>query len=142
MACRILYRTSEGRVRSVELEWEPVEIGAAPHCQIRVSDPTAAPVIARIELRDAYYWIVNVGGDCEIAGKPFEERELAHNDAVRCGTQWIRFIADHTPARVDFEPLGRNDSLADRMIDAPDDLSGSVVSMPSGPDASPPGRTR
>ena len=142
MACRILYRDSEGRTCSVELEWEAVDIGAAPDCQIRISDPIAAPVIARIELRNDYYWIVNVGGDCEIAGERFAARQLADNDAVRCGPLWIRFIADHAPARVDFEPPGRDRTLADRIIEPPADLSGAIMSMPSGPDASPPGRGR
>ena len=85
MACRILFRDSQGRSDSVELDWGAVEIGSAPECRLRISDPRAAPVIARIELRNDYYWIVNVSGDCEIDGKRFDARQLAHNDAVRCG---------------------------------------------------------
>lgn len=142
MACRILFRDSQGRTDSVELAWDVVEIGAAPQCQLRISDPRAAPVIARIELRNDYYWIVNVGGDCEIDGKRFDARQLAHNDAIRCGPLWIRFIADHAPAPLRFEPPGRDQPLADRIIQPPVGLSGSIVSMPSGPDASPPGRRR
>lgn len=142
MACWILYRDAEGRTCGVELEWEAVDIGAAPDCQIRISDPTAAPVIARVELWSDYYWIRNVGGDCEIAGERFEARQLAHDDVVRCGPLWIRFIVDSVPARVDFEPPDRDGTLDDRIIDSPGDLSGAVVSMPSGPDASPPGRRR
>lgn len=142
MACRILYRDSEGRDRSVELEWEPVEIGTAPGCQLRITDPTAPPVIARIELRNDYYWIVNIGGDCEIRGERFAARQLAHNDAVRCGSLWIRFIADHAPAPLRFEPPDQDHTRSDRIITPPVDLSGSIVSMPSGPDASPPGRRR
>lgn len=117
-------------------------IGAAPECRLRISDPSAAPVIARIELRSDYYWIVNVSGDCEIDGKRFDARQLVHNDAVRCGPLWIRFIADHAPAPLRFEPPGRDHSLADRIIRPPVALSGSIVSMPSGPDASPLGRRR
>ena len=142
MACRILFRDSGGRSDSVELGWDAVEIGAAPQCRLRISDPSAAPVIARIELRNDYYWIVNVSGDCAIDGKRFDARQLAHNDAVRCGPLWIRFIADHAPAPLYFEPPGRDHSPADRVIQPPVDLSGSIVSMPSGPDASPPGRRR
>lgn len=142
MACRILFRDSKGRSGSVELAWEAVEIGAATGCQLRISDPSAAPVIARVELRNDYYWILNVSGDCEIDGKRFDARQLAHNDAVRCGPLWIRFIADHAPAPLRFEPPGRDHSLADRVIQPPVDLSGSIVNMPSGPDASPPGRKR
>ena len=140
MACRILFRDSEGRDHSLDLEWDAVEIGAAPACQLRISDPSAAPVIARIELWNDYYWIVNVSGDCEIDGQRFDARQLAHDDAVRCGPLWIRFIADHTPAPVRFEPPDWDEPLDDRFIESPLDLSGSIVSMPSGPDASPPGR--
>jgi hypothetical protein len=142
MACRIVFRNSEGRSNSVELGWGAVEIGAAPECRLRISDPSAAPVIARIELRNNYYWIVNVSGDCEIDGTRFDARQLVHNDAVRCGPLWIRFIADHSPAPLRFEPPGTDQPLADRMIRPPVELSGSIVSMPSGPDASPPGRRR
>ena len=142
MACRILFRDSEGRSHSVELDWGAVEIGAAAECRLRISDPRAAPVIARIELRNDDYWIVNVSGDCEIDGKRFDARQLAHNDAVRCGPLWIRFIADHAPAPLRFEPPGQDRPRADRIIEPPVDLSGSIVSMPSGPDASPPGRRR
>lgn len=142
MACRILFRDSEGRSDSVELDWGAVEIGTAPECQLRISDPSAAPVIARIELRNDYYWIVNVSGDCEIDGKRFDARQLAHNDAVRCGPLWIRFVADHAPAPLRFEPPDQGRPPVDRIIQPPVDLSGSIVSMPSGPDASPPGRRR
>jgi predicted component of type VI protein secretion system len=142
MACRILFRDSEGRSDSLGLDRRAVEIGAAPECQLRISDPSAAPVIARIELRNDYYWIVNVSGDCEIDGKRFDARQLAHNDAVRCGPLWIRFVADHAPAPLRFEPPGQDRLLVDRIIQPPVDLSGSIVSMPSGPDASPPGRRR
>ena len=142
MACRILYRDSEGRTGSIELDWWSIEIGSAQHCQLRITDPAAPPVIARIELRKDYYWIVNVGGDCELAGERFDARQLVHKDAIRCGPVWIRFIADHAPSPMRFEPYGPDHTQADRMIEPPHGLSGATVSMPTGPDASPPGHRR
>jgi hypothetical protein len=100
----------------------------------------------RFDVTEAGYYIGKVAATFERPCPSGKDGALVHARApvapVRCGPLWIRFIADHSPAPLRFEPPGRDHALADRIIRPPLDLSGSIVSMPSGPDASPPGRRR
>lgn len=123
MSARVLFRDAQGRDGAVDLVDEPVYIGRAIECAIRTDDAMVSRRHSMVRFDQGKYWIEDLGSSngTHVNDVRVQKQLLSHNDVVRCGSLWLRYI-EVTPA------------IPPTMMPGP-------VILPSEPAAKPPGST-
>jgi hypothetical protein len=101
MPAKLLYRDVKGREGSVDLLAEPVYVGRATDCAIRTDDAMVSRRHSVIKQADGKYWVEDLqsANGTEVNTVKIQRHALSHNDTVRCGSLWLRFvITDGGPA--------------------------------------------
>src|SRR5215470_5884810 len=98
MPAKLLYRDVKGREGSVDLLAEPVYVGRAVDCAIRSDDAMVSRRHSVIKLADGQYWVEDLqsANGTEVNTVRIQRQALSHNDTVRCGSLWLRFVIDGT----------------------------------------------
>lgn len=94
MQAKLVYCDPPRTLASAPLGDEPVRIGRAPSCQIRVSDFSVADEHCAVR-REGDIWIVEaLGADTYVNDQelPISRHPLGHRDVIRCGSLWIQCI--------------------------------------------------
>jgi predicted component of type VI protein secretion system len=93
---RLLYRDAQGRDGGVELRDQPVYIGRAVDCAIRTDDAMVSRKHSMVSFQDGRYWIEDLesSNGTHVNDVRVKRQALAHNDVVRCGSLWLRFVED------------------------------------------------
>jgi predicted component of type VI protein secretion system len=94
MRASIMFRDAQGREGTIELGSEAVYVGRSHDCAIRTDDAVVSRKHAVIRFQDNRYWIEDLGSanGIEIGNKTVRRHELSHNDTVRCGALWLRYV--------------------------------------------------
>ena len=100
MPARLLYRDVKGREGSVELLLEPVYVGRATDCAIRSDDAMVSRRHSVVKPVDGQYWVEDLqsANGIEVNNVKVQRQVLKHNDTVRCGSLWLRFVIDGSDA--------------------------------------------
>ena len=97
MGAKLLYRDRHGHDGSVDLSpGTPTYVGRGLDCAIRTDDAMVSRKHSVIRLENGAYYIEDLGSS---NGTHFEEQrvqkhKLTHNDVVRCGSLWLRYVED------------------------------------------------
>jgi hypothetical protein len=93
---RLLFRDAQGRDGGVELRDQPVYIGRAVDCAIRTDDAMVSRKHSMVTFQDGRYWIEDLDSSngTHVNDVRVKRQALAHNDVVRCGSLWLRFVED------------------------------------------------
>lgn len=94
MQAKLIYCDPPSPLASAELGDEPVRIGRAPSCQLRVRDFSVADEHCAVR-REGDIWIVEtLGADTYVNDQelPITRHPLGHRDVIRCGSLWIQCI--------------------------------------------------
>ncbi|HRI49304.1 MAG TPA: FHA domain-containing protein [Pseudomonadota bacterium] len=94
MQAKLIYCDPPRPLASATLGDEPLRIGRAPSCQLRVSDFSVADEHCAVR-REGDIWIVEtLGADTYVNDQelPITRHPLAHRDVIRCGSLWIQCI--------------------------------------------------
>ena len=96
MRARIMFRDAQGQEGTIDLGSEAVYIGRSHDCAIHTDDAVVSRKHAVVRFLDNRYWIEDLGSanGIEIGNKTVLRHELSHNDAVRCGALWLRYVED------------------------------------------------
>src|SRR5262244_623848 len=96
MPAKLLYRDVKGREGSVDLLNDPVYVGRAVDCAIRTDDAMVSRRHSVIKLADGQYWVEDLqsANGTEVNTVKVQRQALSHNDTVRCGSLWLRFVID------------------------------------------------
>jgi predicted nucleic acid-binding Zn-ribbon protein len=96
MPAKILYRDAQGRDGAVELRAEPVWIGRAMDCAIRTDDAMVSRKHSMIRFDQGRYWVEDLGSSngTHVNDVKVTRQALNHNDVVRCGSLWLRYIEE------------------------------------------------
>ena len=94
MQAKLIYCDLPRPLASAPLGDEPVRIGRASSCQIRVSDFSVADEHCSVR-REGDIWIVEtLGAETYINDQelPITRHPLGHRDVIRCGSLWLQCI--------------------------------------------------
>jgi hypothetical protein len=93
---RLLYRDAQGRDGGVELRDQPIYIGRAVDCAIRTDDAMVSRKHSMVGFQDGRYFIEDLesSNGTHVNDIRVKRQALAHNDVVRCGSLWLRFVED------------------------------------------------
>ena len=94
MQAKLIYCDPPRPLASAALGDEPVRIGRAASCQLRVSDFSVADEHCAVR-REGDIWIVEtLGADTYVNDQelPITRHPLGHRDVIRCGSLWIQCI--------------------------------------------------
>src|SRR5262245_35671231 len=96
MPAKILYRDATGRDGAVELRGEPVWIGRAMDCAVRTDDAMVSRKHSMIRFDQGRYWVEDLGSSngTHVNDVKVTRQALSHNDVVRCGSLWLRYIEE------------------------------------------------
>lgn len=97
MGARILYRDSQGRDGAIELEPStPVYVGRALECAIRTDDAMVSRKHSMIRMEHNRFCVEDLGSSngTHVNDVRVTKQPLAHNDVVRCGSLWLRYIEE------------------------------------------------
>jgi FHA domain-containing protein len=97
VAARVLYRDSQGRDGSVELNAAtPCYVGRALDCAIRTDDAMVSRRHSLIRLEQGRFYVEDLGSSngTRVNDLRVSKHPLSHNDVVRCGSLWLRFVED------------------------------------------------
>jgi chromosome segregation ATPase len=96
MPAKILYRDAQGRDGAVDLRGEPVWVGRAMECAIRTDDAMVSRKHSMIRFDQGRYWIEDLGSSngTHVNDVKVQRQALNHNDVVRCGSLWLRYVED------------------------------------------------
>lgn len=96
LMARLLFRDAQGRDGGVELRDQPVYIGRAVDCAIRTDDAMVSRKHSMVTFQDGRYWIEDLDSSngTHVNDVRVKRQALAHNDVVRCGSLWLRFVED------------------------------------------------
>jgi predicted component of type VI protein secretion system len=99
MSARVLFRDAQGRDGAVDLGDEPVYIGRAVECAIRTDDAMVSRRHSLVRFDQGKYWVEDLGSSngTHVNDVRVQKQLLSHNDVVRCGSLWLRYI-EVTPA--------------------------------------------
>jgi len=91
-----MFRDAQGQEGTIELGSDPVYVGRSHDCAIHTDDAVVSRKHAVIRFQDDHYWIEDLGSanGIEIGNKTVQRHELRHNDAVRCGALWLRYVEE------------------------------------------------
>lgn len=99
MAARLLFRDSQGRDGSVDLAADtPCYVGRALDCAIRTDDAMVSRKHSLVRMEAGRYLVEDLGSSngTHVNEIRVTKQALNHNDVVRCGSLWLRFV-DDTP---------------------------------------------
>ena len=97
MAARLLYRDAQGRSGEVTLSTsEPTYIGRALECAVRTDDAMVSRKHTLVRREDGGFVVEDLGSSngTHVNDVKVERLALKHNDVVRCGNLWLRYIED------------------------------------------------
>ena len=96
MSAKILFRDAQGRDGAVDLRMEPVYVGRAVECAIRTDDAMVSRKHSMVRFEGGRYWVEDLGSSngTHVNDVKVAKQVLAHNDVVRCGSLWLRYIEE------------------------------------------------
>jgi len=97
MGARILYRDSQGRDGAVDLTPSaPVYVGRALDCAIRTDDAMVSRKHSMIRMERDEFFVEDLGSSngTHVNDVRVTKQPLKHNDVVRCGSLWLRYVED------------------------------------------------
>jgi predicted component of type VI protein secretion system len=97
MGARILFRDAQGRTGEVMLSPDaPVYVGRALDCAVRTDDAMVSRKHSIVRCEQGGYVVEDLGSSngTHVNDVRVTRRGLAHNDVVRCGNLWLRYIED------------------------------------------------
>ena len=97
MSARLLFRDSQGRDGEVILtQTAPTYVGRALDCAIRTDDAMVSRKHSMIRMESGAYVVEDLGSSngTHVNDVRVTKQPLAHNDVVRCGSLWLRYIED------------------------------------------------
>jgi chromosome segregation ATPase len=96
MPAKILFRDAQNRDGVVELRGEPVWVGRAMECAIRTDDAMVSRKHSMIRFDQGRYWVEDLGSSngTHVNDVKVQRQALNHNDVVRCGSLWLRYVED------------------------------------------------
>jgi pSer/pThr/pTyr-binding forkhead associated (FHA) protein len=82
--------------RIIALPSQMVTIGRAPDNDVVVGDPATSGRHGRIEMRNGFFWISDLGSTngTQVNGEPVIEKQLADGDLIAIGQNAIRFTLE------------------------------------------------
>src|SRR5215470_1896468 len=94
MPAKLLYRDVKGREGSVDLANDPVYVGRANECAIRTDDAMVSRRHSVVRLENSQYVVEDLqsANGTEVNTVKIQRQVLNHNDTVRCGSLWLRFV--------------------------------------------------
>src|SRR5215468_3284042 len=131
MPAKLLYRDVKGREGSVDLANDPVYVGRANECAIRTDDAMVSRRHSVVRLDDGQYIVEDLqsANGTEVNTVKIQRQVLNHNDTVRCGSLWLRFVIDGTispplpaPGAPPAEITGMGSAQVQRLRDEVEDL--------------------
>src|SRR5215470_16822314 len=96
MPAKILFRDAQGREGAVDLRGDPVWVGRAMDCAIRTDDAMVSRKHSMIRLDGGRFWVEDLGSSngTHVNDVKIQRQALNHNDVVRCGSLWLRYVED------------------------------------------------
>ena len=97
MGARVLFRDSQGRDGQVDLNpAAPLYVGRALDCAIRTDDAMVSRKHSMIRMENGRFYVEDLGSSngTHVNDMRVNKHPLSHNDVVRCGSLWLRFIED------------------------------------------------
>src|SRR5262249_30328912 len=96
MPAKILFRDAQGRDGVVELRGDPVWVGRAMECAIRTDDAMVSRKHSMIRFEGGRYWVEDLGSSngTHVNDAKIQRQALNHNDVVRCGSLWLRYVEE------------------------------------------------
>jgi chromosome segregation ATPase len=96
MPAKILFRDAQGRDGAVELRNDPVWIGRSMDCAIRTDDAMVSRKHSMISFNQGRYWVEDLGSSngTHVNDVKVQRQALNHNDVVRCGSLWLRYVEE------------------------------------------------
>src|SRR5688572_22250845 len=96
MPAKLLFRDAQGRDGAVELRGEIVYIGRAVECAVRTDDAMVSRKHSLIRFDQGRYWVEDLGSSngTHVNDVRVQRQALNHNDVVRCGSLWLRYVED------------------------------------------------
>src|SRR5262245_55225759 len=94
MPAKVVFQDAQGRQGEVILTTEQCFVGRAVECAVRTEDAMVSRRHSVIKYEGGQYWIEDLGSSngTEVNNVRVQRQALAHNDAVRCGSLWLRFV--------------------------------------------------
>src|SRR5215468_11698520 len=96
MPAKILFRDAQGRDGAVDLRGDPVWVGRAMECAIRTDDAMVSRKHSLIKFEGGRYWVEDLqsSNGTHVNDVKVQRQALNHNDVVRCGSLWLRYIEE------------------------------------------------
>lgn len=97
MGARILFRDSQGRDGQVDLNPSaPLYVGRALDCAVRTDDAMVSRKHSMIRLENGRFYVEDLGSSngTHVNDIRVTKHPLNHNDVVRCGSLWLRYVED------------------------------------------------
>jgi chromosome segregation ATPase len=97
MSARLLFRDSQGRDGEVVLSTTaPTYVGRALDCAIRTDDAMVSRKHSMIRMENGRFMVEDLGSSngTHINDVRVTKQFLTHNDVVRCGSLWLRYVED------------------------------------------------
>src|SRR5215468_9663309 len=106
MDARVFFRDVHGIQGVIALHGEPVYVGRGTDCAIRSHDSGVSRKHSVIKLEKGRYWIEDLGSSngTEVNDARVKRHMLSHNDRVRCGSLWLRYVEDGAHVDASFPP--------------------------------------
>ncbi|HEU5059920.1 MAG TPA: FHA domain-containing protein, partial [Kofleriaceae bacterium] len=97
MGARVLFRDSQGRDGQVDLTPSaPLYVGRALDCAIRTDDAMVSRKHSMIRMENGRFFVEDLGSSngTHVNDVRVTKHLLNHNDVVRCGSLWLRYVED------------------------------------------------
>src|SRR5688500_4060770 len=97
MGARVLFRDSQGRDGQVDLTpTAPLYVGRALDCAIRTDDAMVSRKHSMIRMENGRFFVEDLGSSngTHVNDVRVTKHLLNHNDVVRCGSLWLRYVED------------------------------------------------
>src|SRR5262245_20237424 len=97
MGARVLFRDSHGRDGQVDLNpTAPLYVGRALDCAVRTDDAMVSRKHSMIRMENGRFFVEDLGSSngTHVNDVRVTKHPLSHNDVVRCGSLWLRYVED------------------------------------------------
>ncbi len=97
MGARVLFRDSHGRDGQVDLSpMAPLYVGRALDCAVRTDDAMVSRKHSMIRMENGRFYVEDLGSSngTHVNDVRITKHPLTHNDVVRCGSLWLRYIEE------------------------------------------------
>ena len=114
MPAKVVFQDAQGRQGEVILTAEQCFVGRAVECAVRTEDAMVSRRHSVIKYEGGQYWIEDLGSSngTEVNNVRVQRQALAHNDAVRCGSLWLRFVVQGSMQPVGMAPMMQQPPMA------------------------------